>query len=219
MRTKLNICFILPLLILCLNTPVFASGPDDENTYGDTVEVLKYENKIKRVEVYYTTGDYANQWYTVKEDANGMAMDIASANAGQMAGDFFSSQPLPLGHISLLRITIIGSFTVKAIINQDGTTYYSKSDGTVSTDPNDYAECILPFEDENGNQIPEMTDDPPESLDLEVTADKTVTMKVIFNLLSANSGGTTGAIGLREQSGTWQVAARRPNVTKEITSD
>lgn len=207
------------LLILFSSSIIYASGPDDEDTYGDTVEVVKYQVSMKKAEAYYTTGDYAEQWYTVIENSSGVPLNIASATAGEEVGNFFSGATLPLGHISQIRQTIMGSFLVKAIVSQDGTTYYSKSDGTASTNSADYAECTIPFQMPDGSTPAEMTSDPTD-VSIDVNAGQTVTMKVTFNLLSANTGGTTGGIGMRMApgpDGEWVIATRQPNVSQEIS--
>ena len=70
-------------------------------------------------------------------------MDIASANAGQAAGNFFSGLSIPDGTYTHVRVTPSGTFKMRGTVSIGGTVYYTKSDGTFSNSSADLAEATI----------------------------------------------------------------------------
>lgn len=221
-KLRLFIYILFPLFLTSFFIKELPAQPP--TTLGDTAEILKYEINQTRYRVYYDRRDDGGEigWVTVHEgDAK---INIADANVGSVAGGFFSSS-LPPGHISKVEKTISGYFLIQAKVSYSGNTYYSKSDGTASLDPADYAEATIPLIGEGGVPIDSITNE--GNVDITISADTRVTLRLSFNLLSANDGGTTGCVGIVSADtvpnpppgATYVISPRQPNVTKEIVYD
>lgn len=70
-------------------------------------------------------------------------MDIASVNAGQAAGNFFSGLSVPDGTYTHVRVTPSATFKMKGTVSHGGTPYYTKADGSASTTAGDLVEATI----------------------------------------------------------------------------
>lgn len=86
---------------------------------GDTGAATVYKVTIEKFEMYNGTS-----WVTVSS-GDSTTIDIASVNAGSVAGTFFAGLTVPDGSYTQVRVTIANSFTVSGSVGSDGTPIYT----------------------------------------------------------------------------------------------
>lgn len=130
-KDKLLILSLSACLILCVNVIAYAA---------DYVEATpeKYQVTLKKVEL---SNDGGSTWVTV--GSGDINFDIASKNAGEVAGTYISNVNVPAGTYNKMRATVSRSFVIKTdstgVVQQtgeqftnSGQTLYTRS-GTYTT--------------------------------------------------------------------------------------
>lgn len=97
--------------------------------YAETGNPSVYKVTVQRIEL---SADGGTTYTTVFSGSS--ELDIASANAGQVAGNFVSDIKIADGLYNRLRVTISATFKIKGsvVLNADNRRYYTLANGTAS---------------------------------------------------------------------------------------